>query len=129
MDILRGRSPALVRKEIWAHLLVYNLVRGLMAQAAGAAGVRPDELSFTGALQTCNAFLPHLRTASSPAEAAQLWAALVAAIGQHRVGDRPDRVEPRAVKRRPKKYPKLREPRAAARRRLLHDASPSDKKR
>src|SRR5579863_7068250 len=51
MDILRGRSPAMVRKEVWAHLLVYNLVRVVMAQAAVADSLRPDEISFTGALQ------------------------------------------------------------------------------
>jgi hypothetical protein len=118
MDILRGKTPELVRKEVWAHLLVYNVVRIVMAQAARGVGARPDELSFAGALQTVNAFLPHLRTAAPEAEAAALGAALLAALAQHRVGDRPDRYEPRAVKRRPKKFPRLKEPRAEARRRL-----------
>jgi hypothetical protein len=114
---------------VWAHLLVYNVVRTLMAQAARAAGVRPDELSFAGALQTVNAFLPHLRAARTAEEAARLCAALLGAIAQHRVGNRPDRYEPRAVKRRPKNFPKLKEPRAAARRRLAEGAKRSGKKR
>jgi len=118
MDILRGQSPDIVRKEVWAHLLAYNVVRGVMAQAAREAGVRPRELSFTGALQTLNAFLPYLGMAASEAEWSRLWSEMVRAIGQHRVGNRPGRYEPRAVKRRPKNYNRLNEPRAQARSRL-----------
>jgi hypothetical protein len=116
MDVLRGHSPAMVRKEIWAHLLVYNLVRLVMVQAAAAAGVRADEVSFTGALQTLNAFLSEMRAVQTAKEARVLWEVLLWAVGEHRVGNRPDRYEPRAVKRRPKKFPHLREPREAARR-------------
>ena len=50
MDVLRCQSPEMVRMEIWAHLLAYNLVRGLMAQAARASGLLPREVSFAGAL-------------------------------------------------------------------------------
>jgi hypothetical protein len=129
MDILRGHSPAMVRKEVWAHLLVYNLVRLIMVQAALAAGVRADEVSFTGALQTLNAFLPEMRTLQTADEARVLWEVLLWAVGEHRVANRPDRYEPRAVKRRPKKYPRLSEPRAAARRRLRSRAKPTGRKR
>jgi len=129
MDILRGKSPDIVRKEVWAHLLTYNIVRRLMAEAARQAQVRPDELSFAGALQAVNAFLPKLDGARSAEEVTQLGAALLAVIACHRVGDRPDRVEPRAVKRRPKHYPRLREPRAQARQRLKQGATPKGKKR
>ena len=100
-----------------------------MAEGAARAGVRPDQLSFAGALQTVNAFLPHLRTARTLEEAERLWEELVAAVGYHRVGDRPDRIEPRAVKRRPKNYPKLSVPRAEARRRLKRGATRVGKKR
>lgn len=117
MDILRGKSPAMVRKEVWAHLLVYNLVRLVMARAAVAAGVRADEVSFTGALQTLNAFLPEMRAVQTQDDAQVLWEVLLWAVGEHRVGQRPDRYEPRAVKRRPKHFPRLSEPREAARRR------------
>jgi hypothetical protein len=129
MDILRGQTPAIVRKEIWAHLLVYNVVRTVMAQAAATAGVRPDEVSFAGALQTLNAFLPELRAAQTPEDAAVVWEVLIWAIGAHRVGNRPNRYEPRAVKRRPKNFPRLTEPRATARQRLKHGAKRTGKKR
>ena len=118
MDMLRGKSPGVVRKELWGHLLAYNLVRGLMAQAARASGLWPREVSFAGALQTFNAFRPLLEVAAGEAEALRLWLAMIKAIGQHEVGDRPDRYEPRKVKRRPKNYAHLNEPRARAKKRL-----------
>ena len=45
MDILRGKTPEMVRKEIWAHLLAYNLVRTIMAQAALIHGKSTKELT------------------------------------------------------------------------------------
>jgi hypothetical protein len=129
MDILRGKTPAMVRKEIWAHLLVYNIVRTVMAEAAAPAQVRPDEISFKGTLQTINAFLPEMRAAQTAADAQVLWDVLLWAISGHRVGDRPDRYEPRAVKRRPKKYPRLKEPRQQARKRLRQRAKRVGNKR
>lgn len=117
MDILRCTTPEMVRKEVWGHLLAYNLIRAAMAAAAEQEQVEPWEISFKGALQTFNAFLPHLRVAEGE-EVARLLREMVKAIGHHRVGDRPDRYEPRAVKRRPKQYPRLTVPRAKARARL-----------
>jgi hypothetical protein len=128
MDILRGRSPAMVRKEVWAHLLVYNIVRTMMAEAAYAASCRPDEISFKGALQTINAFLPDMRRAKTPEEAQTVWEVVLWAISEHRVGNRPDRYEPRMVKRGHKNFPKLRISRKQARRNLKkHGKSASTK--
>lgn len=118
MDVLRAKTPAMVRKELWAHLLAYNLIRTVMAQAADQHHVQPTQLSFTGTLQTLRAFAPYALTATAAA-AADLAQRILAAIATHRVGDRPDRCEPRAVKRRPKPYPLLTRPRAEARARLL----------
>jgi hypothetical protein len=112
----------MVRKEVGAHLLIDNVVRGLMAQAARAAGVRPEEVSFMGAVQATRAFLPHLRAVADAATALRLVGDLLGAIGAHRVGDRPDRCEPRATKRRPKNYPYLTVPRAQSRARLAAKA-------
>jgi hypothetical protein len=117
MDILRGQTPAMVRKEIWAHLLAYNLIRGLMARAAAEAGLLPWQLSFAGAVQTVVAFAP-LAWASDPGDWERIAGELRAALCAHRVCDRPGRVEPRARKRRPKHYPLLNEPRDRARSRL-----------
>jgi hypothetical protein len=117
MEILRCKTPAMVRKEIGMHLLAYNLIRTLLADAAQTAGVAPRELSFKGALQTLNAFAPVW--SSGDVDQETLYATILHAIARHRVGDRPDRVEPRAVKRRPRTQPFLTEPRHVAQTRLL----------
>jgi hypothetical protein len=111
MEILRCLTPEMVRKEIWAHLLAYNLVRQVMAQAAREHGVTPRQLSFAGALQTLSAFHT-LLLAATAADLPGLIRQILKAIATHRVGNRPNRCEPRKVKRRPKPYPRLQRPRA-----------------
>lgn len=115
MDVLRGKTPAMVRKELWAHLLIYNLIRKVMAQAATEHQRDPRTLSFKGALQTLNAFALPLLTCP-PEQVPSVVQQLLQAIIRHRVGNRPDRIEPRAKKRRPKPYPLLTRPRKQARR-------------
>jgi hypothetical protein len=117
MDHLRGKTPAMVRKEVWAHLLVYNLIRATMAQAALAHHVLPRLLSFEAARQTLEAFRGVLQQATT-AELPAVVERLLEAIASHRVGNRPDRYEPRARKRRPKEYPLLKLPRKQARERM-----------
>jgi Transposase DDE domain len=118
MDVLRCHSPALVRKEIWAHLLAYNLIRKVMAQAALRHHLEPRQISFKGTLQTLNAFRDRLQSCA-PREVEALCRRLLDAVAAHRVGNRPDRIEPRAKKRRPKPYPLLNRPRAQARKREI----------
>jgi hypothetical protein len=104
MDHLRCKTPERVRNEFYMHLTGYNLIRGVMAAAAQQAGMCPWEISFKGTLQTLSQFLP-LLPAGVTTEA---WCkALLTAVAAHIVGDRPDRFEPRRVKRRPKHYPRL----------------------
>lgn len=117
MSILRCKTPEMVRKEIWIHLLAYNLLRTLMAEAAEGAGIEPREVSFAGAVQTINAFAPILRLAEER-DLPRLWEILLRAMARHRVGDRPDRYEPRAVKRRITPIARLTVPREQARKRL-----------
>jgi hypothetical protein len=114
MDVLRCKSPEMVRKEVWAHLLAYNLIRGVMAQAAEEHGCDPRELSFKGALQAVTTFAERLLEAEQE-RFEELYDWLLLTIGANQVGDRPDRVEPRARKRRPKEYPLLTKPRKEAR--------------
>lgn len=119
MDVLRCKTPSMVRKEIWTHLLAYNCIRMLMAEVAADLEIPPRELSFAGALQTFNAFWPLLQAARTIEVYTSLWQRMLVAIGSHPVGQRPDRVEPRAVKRRPKPHKLLTIPRKEAQRRLL----------
>ena len=109
MDHLRCKTPQRVRNEFFMHLLGYNLIRRAMVLAALQSGAQPWQVSFKGALQTVNHFLPTLRSSAS----LDAWcAALLSAIATHIVGNRPDRYEPRLTKRRPKKFKRLRRPRA-----------------
>lgn len=117
MDILRCQSPEMVRKEVWAHLLAYNLLRGQMARAAAEGGLLPLQVSFKGTLQMVQAFAAVLWTAEVE-ELEEILRRLREAIREHRVGDRPNRSEPRRRKRRPKHYPLLNESRREARARL-----------
>jgi hypothetical protein len=113
MEILRTKSPELVRKEVAVHLLAYNLIRGVMAEAARSEGIEPRQVSFKGAQHTVREFeAMHLY---DPERIERDLPRLVSLIGQKRVGDRPDRYEPRAVKRRPKPHPLLRMTRGKAR--------------
>jgi hypothetical protein len=109
MDILRCKSPELVRKEIWTHILAYNLIRTIMAQAAIKHGIEPRSISFKGTLQTLEAFQPLIDFQGQRGSSFRmnLYQHLLDAIAVHRVADRPDRFEPRKRKRRPKKYDKL----------------------
>jgi hypothetical protein len=121
MDVLRCLSPDMVEKEVWTHMLAYNIIRAFMATAAGAEGTRPRELSFKGTLQAISAFRDLMQTAD-PDRRARLWAVMLDAIAYDRVGDRPGRVEPRCKKRRPKSYKMLTCTRAEARKRLQANA-------
>jgi hypothetical protein len=113
----RCQSPEMVRKELWMHLLAYNLIRVRMAQAADRHNVLPRELSFTAATNHIHNFAHDLRRTSG-IEHARIEGELLHAIATCRVGDRPGRKEPRAVKRRQQKYSFLTKPRDQARQRL-----------
>src|SRR5262245_11028 len=120
MRELRCKTPELVRKEVWAHLLAYNLIRTVMAQAAARHGIPPRSLSFTGAMQTLQAFQPLLEPEATDDAAGRLrlYQELLDAIASHRVADRPDRYEPRLKKRRRNYYDWLTEPRAKIKRKM-----------
>jgi hypothetical protein len=109
MDQLSCRTPAMAEKEIWVYLLAYNLIRLLMAQAALLADLIPRQLSFKHTLQLWTAW----QHSADYAEAN--LPGLFILIAQQQVGNRPGRIEPRAVKRRPKPFPLLTKPRQAAR--------------
>jgi hypothetical protein len=114
MDDLRGQTPEMVRREIWVHWLAYNLIRKTTAQAALAHGKFPRQLSFAAALAAVATSWDHA-TLAKPDVLAALAQAQFRTIAWHRVADRPDRVEPRAIKRHPKHHAWLRQPRDKAR--------------
>jgi len=120
IDVLRGRSPQMVRREIWMALLAYNLIRRSLLQAALASDAQrsPRQLSFTAAMQKIAASWQTLTTCPHTVLVVLIEVHLQH-LATHAVGDRPDRVEPRAVKRRPKPHKLLTQPRQQARAELL----------
>ncbi|MGI9326099.1 MAG: IS4 family transposase [Pseudomonadales bacterium] len=113
MDILRCKTPEQVRKEIWTHILAYNLIRTIMAQAAMRHEIQPRTISFKGALQFLGEFqrLIDYQECRGRAHRMMLYEKLLECIASQRVADRPDRFEPRLLKRRPKHFAFLRKPR------------------
>ena len=118
MDVLRCKSVAMVHREIWTCLLAYHLIRQTMLEAALKSERSPRELSFTAALQKIAAAWAVL-SACDDALRVQLIDVQLSDIANNVIGDRPNRVEPRAIKRRPKSHKLLTEPRAEARTKLL----------
>lgn len=114
VDVLSCLTPQMVEKELWVHLLAYNLIRVLMAQAASEAGVQPRQISFKHTVQLWTAWTSQ----RLGADTAVGDTALFRLIAQIAVGNRPGRIEPRARKRRPKSYPWLKMPRAQARQQI-----------
>ena len=120
MDILRCKTPKMIRREVWTHLLAYNLLRTVMAVAASENDIEPRQVSFKGAKQVLTAFAPKIE-AARPADREALIDAMLRTIAYHRVSNRPGRWEPRARKRRPKPAARLTQPRAIAK--LQHNRS------
>lgn len=121
MDVLSCQTPQMNEKQLWVHLLAYNVIRLLMAQAACNAGVDPRELSFKHTVQLWTEW------GSRGLSATKDCSLLFTLIAQCRVGNRSGRIEPRMRKRRPKPYPWLKVPRDVARRKVKihgHDWKP-----
>lgn len=114
MDVLRCRTPEMVRKEIWAHLLAYNLIRTVIAQAALTHGKLPRQISFTRAMRTIEAFRPTLAHTTED-RLLEIYTIMLKEIASHEIGNRQDRLEPRQRKRRPKPYPLMTNNREQAR--------------
>lgn len=121
MDVLRCKTPEMVRREMWTCLLAYNLIRRTILQAARASGVSPRQLSFSAAMQAVAA--SWIVAVLNDCVTATLIEACLTNLAGHQVGNRPDRIEPRAVKRRPKPHRLLIKPRAQARAELLAGTS------
>lgn len=119
MDILSCRTPEMAVKEIWVYLLAYNLIRLVMAQSALLSDIEPRSISFKHCLQLWLGY-----TQISPSLDEQSLALLFQLMAQQRIGNRPGRIEPRAVKRRPKPYPLLMKSRSEARAEVMKNGHP-----
>lgn len=107
MDKLSSKNPDMVRKEIGIHLLAYNIIRDFMVDGCVKGNALPTQISFKGALQLFNQCNPHFITASKSKKRA-IYLQMLKLITRNRVGKRPNRVEPRAVRKKIQAYPILR---------------------
>lgn len=111
MDSLRGRTPQTLQRELYVRLIAHNLIRCTMAQAASDHDVPLERLSFKGSLDAVRHFAHAMARARSRARRQRLWKLLLQTLAWDLVPERPGRREPRAIKRRKNKYPRLDAPR------------------
>src|SRR5512137_1904594 len=111
MEQLRCKSPAMAEKELLAYLVAHNLVRCLIAEAVARYQVDLERVSFKGSVDALRQYSDAIAKAHNPKTRRQLWEDLLLNLARDLVRYRPNRQEPRAVKRRPKPYPLLNQPR------------------
>lgn len=111
MEMLRSRSPQMLQKEIYAHLIAHNLIRCTMAQAATEHAVPLERVSFKGTLDAVRQFTQAMTQARTKKRRSDLWDKLLEALARDLVPERSGRREPRAIKRVKNKYPRLSCPR------------------
>tara|TARA_R110000782_G_C14774137_1_gene409357 strand:- start:11 stop:1396 length:1386 start_codon:yes stop_codon:yes gene_type:complete len=119
MNVLSCKTPDMARKEIWTYLLSYNLIRLMMAQSALLADITPRNMSFKHCLQLWLVGIQKITVMDE-----KMLNAFFLLMAQRRVGNRPGRIEPRAVKRRPKPFPLLTKQRSQAREEIKIDGHP-----
>lgn len=117
MEVLRCKSPSMVRKELYVYLLAYNLLRALMWQAGITYSTPPLHLSLQGTRHHFDNFIPEL-LGNSEVKCHQIYQILLKIIVHKPIPQRPGRAEPRVRKRRPKAYPLMKQPRTQLRRQL-----------
>jgi hypothetical protein len=120
LGILSCKTPEMCEKEIWIYFLAYNLIRLLMVQAALQVDCLPRQISFKHTVQLCLAWIQQKIAVMN----AMAYTQLLYLIAQRRVGGRPGRIEPRAIKRRPKPFPLLMEARDKARKNIIKNGHP-----
>ena len=111
MEVLRCKTPDMAEKELLAYLVAHNLIRCVMAEAVARDPVDLERVSFKGSVDALRQYSAAIAQARSQKMRRQLWEDLLSNLVRDLVRKRPQRTEPRAVKRRPKPYPLLNQPR------------------
>jgi hypothetical protein len=118
MELLNAKTPEMVRKEIWTHLFAYTLLRSLMWQATTTSARTPFQLSLQGARQQLNQMVS-LLAITTKTQRQRLYQVLLEQVASDRLPVRPHRSEPRVVKRRPKPFPRMQQPRSVLKAKLV----------
>ena len=117
MELLSTKTPEMAHKEVLIYMLAYNLIRSLIWAAKQTYRIAIERISFKGIIQ-------HLATASAylaiadASDYSRRYEELIQLVSKEQVPDRPDRVEPRVVKRRPKKFSLMTQPRSVLKAKL-----------
>ena len=119
MEHLPSKTPQMVRKDFYVHLLAYNLIRTVQLEASRQHCVDPLSLSFCATIQHFSTFTCLLAHATEEQRAYE-YTQLIFLVSTEKLPFRPNRVEPRVIKRRPKKYPRLSMPREQLKRKCQH---------
>jgi len=119
MDVLRCKSPEMIEKELLMHMIAYNLIRGLMQDAAMIHHQPWEQLSFKGTVDRLKQWIWPIMITTSKAKRDEMIARLLASIAKDKVPQRPGRYEPRTRKRRPKAFPVMVKPRTQLRMEFL----------
>ncbi len=128
MEVLRCLTPQMVEKELRMFLIAHNCIRSLMVEAAMKHNLRPQRISFKGTVDAVRSFMPALLRAVSRRTRNRLHSRLLEILAADELPFRPGRLEPRAVKRRPKPYPLLTAPRKVYKE-LPHKGNPRPHRR
>jgi len=111
MEELRCKTPDMAEKELLAYLVAHNLIRCVIAEAVARYAVDVERVSFKGSVDALRQYREAIGKARNRKMRRQLWEDLLLNLARDLVRLRPNRLEPRAVKRRPKPYPLLNQPR------------------
>ena len=111
LESLRSRSPEMAQKELYQGLIAHNLIRCTMAKAAAEHELALERISFKGCLDGFRHFAGAMAQARTKKKRRELWGELLRTLARDAVPERPGRREPRAVKRKKNRYPRLVGPR------------------
>jgi Transposase DDE domain len=111
MEKIAAKTPDMVRKDIIMHLIAYNLLRAVMIEAVVSTDLSPLRLSLQGTRQHFNHFKASVSNACTT-EIKRLYKVMLSIIYCEWIPLRPGRAEPRVIKRRPKSFPRMQQPRS-----------------
>ncbi len=116
MEHIKSKTPEMVRKEFYVHLLAYNLVRATLWEAGIKHNVQPLRLSYKGAIQHILNFVPILAIIK---DRDIIYDVMLTIISRDKLLERPFRVEPRMVRSKKRQFPRLTRPRQEIRQKLI----------
>ena len=109
MELLRTKTPQMAKKEVLIYMVAYNLIRSLIWTAKQIYHIDIERISFKGTVQHLASISPYLAIAD-PFDYSRLYEELIHWVADEKVPDRPGRIEPRVIKRRPKPFPLMTQP-------------------